>query len=156
MHLFKEMAEGKSLNLNLYFAGKNAIADFKAEQDLVISLYDVMNGRPSFGLSKGGGEIPWYVFELPVVGISVNAPTMLADVPMLRTYINAYDSKDDTMDALVEALLTGPDAFKGNVADISGFLRLAVTGKLNAPDLYTVMQLLGKDRVFARLDKFEA
>ncbi|MBQ7936612.1 MAG: beta-hexosaminidase [Clostridia bacterium] len=109
----KEMAEGKPLNLNLYFAGKNAIADFKAEQDLVISLYDVMNGRPSFGLSKGGGEIPWYVFELPVVGISVNAPTMLADVPMLRTYINAYDSKDDTMDALVEALLTGPDAFKG-------------------------------------------
>ncbi|MBQ8600335.1 MAG: beta-hexosaminidase [Clostridia bacterium] len=109
----KEMAEGKPLNLNLYFAGKNAIKDFKAGQDIVISLYDVANGRPSFGLSKGGGEIPWYVFELPVVGISVNAPTMLADVPMLRTYINAYDSKDDTMDALVEALLNGPEAFKG-------------------------------------------
>ena len=44
-------------------------------------------------------------------------------------------------------------AFKGSVADVSGFLRLAVTGKLNAPDLYTVMQLLGRDRVFARLDK---
>ena len=44
--------------------------------------------------------------ELPVVGISVNKPTMLADCPMLRTYINTYDSNDDTMDALVEALLT--------------------------------------------------
>ena len=72
-----------------------------------------MNGRPAFGLSKGGGEIPWYVYELPVVGISVNAPTMLADVPMLRTYINAYDSKDDTMDALVDALVAGPQAFRG-------------------------------------------
>jgi beta-N-acetylhexosaminidase len=32
---------------------------------------------------------------------------------MLRTYINTYDSNDDTMDALVEALVTGPEAFKG-------------------------------------------
>ena len=54
----------------------------------------------------------------------------------------------------MKAYKADPAAFKGSVADISGFLRLAVTGKLNAPDLYTVMQLLGKDRVFARLDKF--
>ena len=53
----------------------------------------------------------------------------------------------------MKAYKADPTAFKGSVADISGFLRLAVTGKLNAPDLYTVMQLLGKDRVFARLDK---
>jgi beta-N-acetylhexosaminidase len=107
------MAAGEKPSLNLYFAGKHAIADFTAENDLVISLMDVANGHPSFGLSKGGGEIPWYVHELPVVGISVNKPTMLADIPMLRTYINAYDSNDDTMDALVEALLQGPEAFKG-------------------------------------------
>ncbi len=54
----------------------------------------------------------------------------------------------------MKAYKADPTAFKGSVADISGFLRLAVTGKLNAPDLYTVMQLLGKDRVFARLDSF--
>ena len=109
----KMIAAGEKPSLNLYFAGKNAIEDFKSEQDLVITLCDVMNGRPSFGLSKGGGEIPWYVFELPVVGISVNAPTMLADIPQFRTYINAYDSKPQTMDALVDNLLSGPDAFKG-------------------------------------------
>lgn len=109
----KQIAAGEKPSLNLYFAGKNAISDFVSEQDLVITLFDVANGRPSFGLSKGGGEIPWYVFELPVVGVSVNAPTMLADVPQLRTYINAYDSKPSTMDALVDNLLSGPDAFKG-------------------------------------------
>ncbi len=54
----------------------------------------------------------------------------------------------------MKAYKADPSAFKGSVADISSFLRLAVTGKLNAPDLYTVMQLLGKERVFARLDKF--
>ncbi len=101
------MARGEKPSLNIYFAGKHSIADFVSEQDLVISLFDVMNGHPSFGLSKGGGEIPWYVHELPVVGISVNKPTMLADCPMLRTYINAYDSADHTMDALVESLVTG-------------------------------------------------
>ena len=109
----KQVAAGEKPSLNLYFAGKNAIEDFKAGQDVIISLYDVMSGRPAFGMSKGGGEIPWYAYELPVIGISVNAPTMLADVPMLRTYINAYDSNDDTMDALADALVAGPDAFKG-------------------------------------------
>lgn len=109
----KQVAAGEKPNLNLYFAGKNAISDFVSGQDVIISLYDVLSGRPAFGLSKGGGEIPWYVFEQDVVGISVNAPTMLADVPMLRTYINAYDSNDDTLDALVDALMAGPEAFKG-------------------------------------------
>ncbi len=109
----QQIAAGEKPNLNLYFAGKNAIADFVAGQDLVITLCDVANGRPAFGLSKGGGEIPWYVFELPVVAISVNAPTMLADIPQVRTYINAYDSKPSTMEALVDNLLGGPDCFKG-------------------------------------------
>ena len=110
----KELEAGKPFNMNLYFAGKNAIADFVSGQDLVISFFDVGNGHPTFGLSKGGGEIPWYVHELPVIGISVNKPTMLADAPMLRTYINTYDSNDDTLDALVEALMDGPEAFKGS------------------------------------------
>ena len=109
----QQIARGEKPSLNLYFAGKNAIADFVSQQDLVITLFDVANGRPAFGMSKGGGEIPWYVFEQPVVGISVNAPTMLADAPQLRTYINAYDSKPSTLDALVDNLVTGPEAFKG-------------------------------------------
>ncbi|MBP3644803.1 MAG: beta-hexosaminidase [Clostridia bacterium] len=108
-----QIAAGEKPSLNVYFAGKHAIEDFKSQQDLVITLFDVMNGRPSFGMAKGGGEIPWYVFELPVVGVSVNAPTMLADVPQLRTYINAYDSKPSTMDALVDKLCTGAEAFTG-------------------------------------------
>ena len=111
--ILADVKAGKPFNLNIYFAGKNAISEFTAGQDLVITLFNVANGHPAFGMSKGGGEIPWYVHEIPVVGISVNKPTMLADAPMLRTYINAYDSNDDTLDALVDALLTGPEAFKG-------------------------------------------
>ena len=111
--MVKQVEAGGKMDLNLYFAGKNAIADFVAGQDLVISFFDVCGGHPTFGLSKGGGEIPWYVHELHVIGVSVNKPTMLADAPMLRTYINAYDSNEHTLDALVEALMTGKEAFKG-------------------------------------------
>ena len=111
--ILADVKAGKPFSLNLYFAGKNAISDFVSGQDLVITLFNVANGHPCFGMSKGGGEIPWYVHELPVIGISVNKPTMLADCPMLQTYINTYDSNDDTLDALVDALLTGPEAFKG-------------------------------------------
>ena len=107
----KELPDGEKPTLNLYFAGKNAVADFVSGKDLVITLFDVSVGRPSFGMSKGGGEIPWYVFELPVIAISVNTPTMLADVPQVRTYINAYDSKPHTLDALVDKLMSGADAF---------------------------------------------
>ena len=111
--ILKDVKAGKPFNLNIYFAGKNAISEFVSGMDLVISFFNVANGHPVFGMSKGGGEIPWYVHEIPVVGISVNKPTMLADAPMLRTYINTYDSNEDTLDALVDALLTGPEAFKG-------------------------------------------
>ncbi len=110
----KQIEAGEHPNLNLYFAGKNAIADFVSGQDLIISLCDVSSGRPVFGLSKGGGEIPWYVYELPVVVVGCGQPTMLADIPQARTYINTYDSASDTFDALIDDLMTGPDAFKGS------------------------------------------
>ena len=45
-----------------------------------------------------------------------------------------------------------PGAWRGSVADISMFLRVALTGKLSSPDMYAVMQILGKTRVRQRLE----
>ena len=116
--MLKEVQEGGKPNINLYFAGKDTIKDFVAKQDLIITMVDIAGGfqpvaRPSFGMTKGGGEIPWYVFELPVVVIGTGHPFVLADIPQARTYINTYDSKDSTLDALVEKLMTGEEAFTG-------------------------------------------
>ncbi len=44
-----------------------------------------------------------------------------------------------------------PTAFKGSIADVSMFLRVAVTGRTNSPDLFEVMQILGKDCVLSRI-----
>ena len=52
----------------------------------------------------------------------------------------------------MKAYKADPDAFPGTVADISTFIRQAVTGKTNSPDLYTVMQILGKERSLARIE----
>ncbi len=51
----------------------------------------------------------------------------------------------------MKAYKTDPAAFPGTVADISTFIRQAVTGKTNSPDLYTVMQILGYDRTCGRI-----
>ena len=53
----------------------------------------------------------------------------------------------------MKAYKADPEAFKGNVADVSMFLRLAVTGKINSPDMYSVMQILGKEKVVERINK---
>lgn len=51
----------------------------------------------------------------------------------------------------MKAYKADPTVFPGTVADISTFLRVAVTGKTNSPDLYTVMQILGYDRTVQRI-----
>ncbi len=86
----------------------------------------------------------------------------------LEKFKEGYDENDDMnawfekvkaiADSLgyasdMKAYKADPNSFKGNVADISMFIRVAVTGKMNAPDLYTVMQILGRKTTLARIDK---
>jgi len=52
----------------------------------------------------------------------------------------------------MKAYRADPSQFKGSVADISMFLRVAVTGKQNSPDMYEVMRVLGADAVRARVN----
>ena len=52
----------------------------------------------------------------------------------------------------MKAYRENPAAFTGSVADVSMFLRVAVTGRLNSPDMYAVMQTLGEARVRARIE----
>lgn len=54
----------------------------------------------------------------------------------------------------IKAYKATPEQFGGHVGDVSMFLRVAVTGKANSPDMYEVMAILGKERVFARLKAF--
>lgn len=44
-----------------------------------------------------------------------------------------------------------PEQYKGNVADISTVIRVALTTKCMTPDLYEIMKLLGKERIIKRI-----
>ncbi len=45
-----------------------------------------------------------------------------------------------------------PGNFKGNAGDLSGVLRIAITGRRNTPDLCSIMQVLGKTECIKRID----
>ena len=49
-----------------------------------------------------------------------------------------------------------PDQYKGHVGHVSNCIRIALTGRSNSPDLWTIQQIMGKEQVFARLDRAEA
>jgi glutamyl-tRNA synthetase len=48
-----------------------------------------------------------------------------------------------------------PNAFKGHVGQLMFALRIALTKNINTPDLYQVMQVMGKERVGVRLERFK-
>ena len=89
-------------------------------------------------------------------------------VATLEKFLESYDESDDMntwfdkvkaiADSLgfssdMKAYKQNPEAFKGSVADTSMFIRVAVTGKQNAPDLYTVMQIIGKEKTEKRINE---
>ena len=108
--------EAGRIMMNAYSA-KSAITDLTDNYDLVIQLASVYNAggttqRLEWKMSKGTPDIPWYVYELPTIFVSLCSPFHLADVPQVKTYINCYDKNEHTLDALVEKLL-GRSEFKG-------------------------------------------
>ena len=87
-------------------------------------------------------------------------------VSVLEKFLDRFDITDDSgvwfdkVKAITEeigfttdmkAYKADPSAFPGTVADVSAMIRMAVTGKTNSPDLYTVMQILGDVRTKARI-----
>jgi glutamyl-tRNA synthetase len=85
---------------------------------------------------------------------------------VLEKFLAVYDPADDSavwFDKVkviteevgftcdMKAYKADPTAFPGTVADVSTFLRQAVTGKTNSPDLYTVMQILGYEKTCQRI-----
>lgn len=52
-----------------------------------------------------------------------------------------------------KAYKANPEAYKGNTAKACEFIRLALTGKKDAPDLFELMTILGEQKVLERIKK---
>ncbi|MBR2662571.1 MAG: glycoside hydrolase family 3 protein, partial [Clostridia bacterium] len=95
------------------------VEEFRSKYDLVIYIGNVenasnkttarLNWHTVFG---AGNNIPWFVEVVPTLFISLQIPYHLLDVPMVKTYINAYSNHDLMIDTVVEKLL-GRSAFQG-------------------------------------------
>lgn len=84
---------------------------------------------------------------------------------LLLEYSKQYNANDDKQQwfenlkqtaskcgfADMKTYKANPENFKGNIADASNIVRVAITGRTNTPDLYEIMKLLGKDEINARL-----
>lgn len=90
-------------------------------------------------------------------------------VEIIRACIHIHDETDDNtvwfekIKSLCEqqgyardmkSFNKNPSAFKGHVGDVAMVLRIALTGRTNTPDLYEIIQIMGKSRVIERLKKY--
>ncbi len=48
-----------------------------------------------------------------------------------------------------------PDAYKGHVGDICEAARVMITGRTKSPDLFSIMKILGKDRIKERIELYK-
>ena len=46
-----------------------------------------------------------------------------------------------------------PEKYPGHVGDVSTVIRVAMTGRCNTPDLYEILNVLGKDSINKRIEK---
>ena len=47
-----------------------------------------------------------------------------------------------------------PDDYKGHVGDICEAIRVMITGRTKSPDLFSIMKILGKDRINKRIELY--
>ena len=89
----------------------------------------------------------------------------LVDV-ILQKFIDSYDYNDDNSTWFekvktiadecgfasdMKAYKENPENYKGSVSDIAETIRVAVVGRKNSPDLWTIMQIMGAERSLKRI-----
>lgn len=126
------------------------IAQWSELKDIIIYMYD-----------EGFAKMDKSKFEYQ----AITDPAEIEKI--VKTYFEKYyDESDDKetwfnkMKDLAEELgyarevkeyKANPDAYKGHVGDISTVLRVTLTGKSRTPDLYEIMQVIGKERLLKRV-----
>ena len=112
----------------------------------------------------------WYMYDelYKPLNFEWQKVTDLSEIKnVCDNYLSKYDEKDDKQawfDKMKEVAVSmgyagemreyreNPDKYKGNIADFSTIIRVAITSKSMTPDLYDIMRLLGKERMSKRLE----
>jgi glutamyl-tRNA synthetase len=89
---------------------------------------------------------------------------------VIKVYMNKYNANAASQEEWFEDLKSigldlgycgnkkeykaNPDQYKGMISDVAGSVRAALSHRSNTPDIYTIMCILGKDKVKERFEKF--
>lgn len=147
---------------------------YEADSEYATAILNIDRGnkKPRKDIAKWS-DIPDYISYMydetfiPDYTLCGNATADLA-AKVLKIYENSFDINDDKdnwferIKAIcpkvgctpnVKEYKQNPEAFSGHVGDVSTVIRVALTGRTNTPDLYSITKLLGKQRVAERLSK---
>ncbi|MGN0370651.1 MAG: glutamate--tRNA ligase [Butyrivibrio sp.] len=88
---------------------------------------------------------------------------------VLNEYLSVYSHEDDNSEWFnklkkiadklgfasdMKAYKADPDAFKGSISDVAEIVRIAVTGRSNTPDLWTIIHIIGEDSMKKAIERF--
>ncbi len=149
-----------------------ALLDHDRDYAVGVFAIDRGNAKPRKDIAKWS-DVPDYVsfffdelyensLELPENIIPADAAALLTAYKAVYNPAEDKDAWFATVKSIceqngfcpeVKEYKANPNAWKGHVGDVSTVIRIAITGRRNTPDLCSIMQRLGTDRVNARLDK---
>ena len=126
--------------------------------------------RKDFAMYSEIKDLIWYMFD------ELYKPTSyewgnITDKEEIKNILNIYidkyydekDSQEEWFNKVKELCdelgyasnmkdyKKNPDAFKGNVADVSTVIRVAITSKSKTPNLYDILQILGTSKIKERI-----
>lgn len=148
-------------------------ADMKTDKEFYLKIFDIdrQGDKPRKDLIYAEQIMSFisYFFDDEFVRESEMPAECRADLALiLEKYKASYDPADDNSAwfAKIRAIASElgyaekpkdykkePERFKGHVGHISGVIRVAVTGRTNSPDLWTIQQIMGRDMLMRRIDR---
>jgi len=150
------------------------------DQELVELLKDKEYALKVFGIERGNNKprkdiAKWsdvkeginYMYNAEISEYPYQAINEKADIEkILKTYeFNPADDKQAWFENIkklagdlgyaseVKAFKENPGMYKAHVGDVSTVLRVALTGRTNTPDMYEIMQVMGKEKVQKRFEQ---
>ncbi len=123
--------------------------------------------RKDFMYAKQVFELIHYFFEMNTQQEDEFRMDSEVVKTVLNEYLTLYNHEDDNsawfnklkeiadkhgFASDMKAYKANPENFKGNVSDIAEIVRIAVTGRANTPDLWTIVHIMGEDQMRERIE----
>ena len=155
----------------------NELADLLKDKEYALKIFGIERGnkKPRKDISKWSDvmynigymyddEFYGKVNEYPYQVISDKEDIAKILDLYISKYYNESDDKQTWFDKIKELAVemgyagevkefkANPGMYKAHVGDVSTVLRVALTARTNTPDMYEIMQVLGKNRIAKRLE----